>query len=86
MVNYTCNRCGFTAKHKGHFKNHLERKNICIATLEDISIESIKLGYKFSHNTNFMPKIPPKFLQNSSKFLRNSSREKNGYKGMFLLL
>ena len=43
---YNCVRCGYETKHKGHFKNHLNRKNICIPILEDISINDIKNYYK----------------------------------------
>ena len=42
---YNCIRCGYETKHKGHFKNHLNRKKICIPTLEDISINDIKNYY-----------------------------------------
>ena len=42
---YNCVRCGYETKHKGHFKNHLNRKNICISLLEDISINDIKIYY-----------------------------------------
>ena len=45
MVNYECKRCGYTTKHKGSFINHLERKNICIPVLEDISIETMYENY-----------------------------------------
>jgi len=38
---YNCVRCGYETKHKGHFKNHLNRKNICIPLLENISINEI---------------------------------------------
>ena len=42
---YNCVRCGYETKHKGHFKNHLNRKNICISILENISINDIKIYY-----------------------------------------
>ena len=28
MVNYECNRCGYTTKHKANFITHFESKNI----------------------------------------------------------
>ena len=45
MVKYLCNRCGHQSKHKGNFKNHLNRKNICEPLLEDISIDEVKFLY-----------------------------------------
>ena len=47
MVEYKCHRCGYLAKQKIHLLNHLNRKNICIPLLEDISIENIKKHYNF---------------------------------------
>ena len=45
MVQYLCNRCGYTTKYKKNFRTHLERKNICHSILEDVSIESIAKLY-----------------------------------------
>jgi len=42
---YNCVRCGYETKHKGHFKNHLNRKKKCISVLEDITINDIKAYY-----------------------------------------
>ena len=47
MVNYECKRCGYTTKHRGSFINHLERKNICVPLLEDVSIENMYEMYNF---------------------------------------
>ena len=47
MVEYKCFRCGYQASQKCNFKNHLNRKNICKPILENISIEEIKIIYKF---------------------------------------
>ena len=54
MVEYRCFRCGYIGKQKTHLINHLQRKNICIATLDNISIESIcnHYGFKKSHKRN----------------------------------
>ena len=46
MVEYKCFRCGHTATQRCNFRNHLNRKNICIPILEDISINDIKNYYK----------------------------------------
>ena len=42
MVNYKCERCGFTTRYKGNFQKHLFRKNKCEAILEDIPIEILR--------------------------------------------
>ena len=47
MVKYNCLRCGYAAKQKSHLLNHLNRKNICLSLLEDISIETIQNHYGF---------------------------------------
>jgi len=59
MVKYNCLRCGYVAKQKTHLINHLNRKNICISILEDISIDEIKFMYGFEISKNS--------LQNDSK-------------------
>ena len=50
MVNYQCNRCGYITKHKANFITHLERKNICVPLLEDISIEMLYEKYNLKKN------------------------------------
>ena len=67
MVNYTCLRCNYETKFKSSFINHLNRKNICLPTLEDISIEDIKKKYNLDNHLQ----NPPKSLQNPSKTLQN---------------
>ena len=62
MVTYICNRCGYVNKHKGNFKNHLNRKNICKPLLEDISIEEVKFLYGLIYD--------PKTTQNDPKMLK----------------
>ena len=47
MVEYICNRCGYSAKQKSHLLNHLNRKNICSPLLVNISIEDVKKYYGF---------------------------------------
>lgn len=42
MVLYSCPRCGYQTNHKGKFKIHLERKNICAAIHSNMQIEEIK--------------------------------------------
>ena len=80
---YNCIRCGYETKHKGHFKNHLNRKKICIPILEDISINDIKNYYnieiddnhkKHTINTILTPKtrqLTPKNTENNTKNINN---------------
>ena len=55
---YNCARCSYETTHKGHFLNHLNRKNICKPILTDISIDDIKNHYNLetskitSNNSN----------------------------------
>jgi len=63
MVEYVCFRCEYTTCHKNSFKNHLNRKNICKPTLDDISIEEVKFYYGFEIKENYSTNIhqnPPK--------------------------
>ena len=66
MVKYLCNRCGHQSKHKGNFKNHLNRKNICEPLLDDISIEEIKFLYGLISE--------PKTTQNDPKTTQNDPK------------
>ena len=80
---YNCIRCGYETKHKGHFKNHLNRKKICIPIHEDISINDIKNYYnieiddnhkKHTINTILTPKtrqLTPKNTENNTKNISN---------------
>ena len=47
MVNYKCDRCGFSTTRRNNFKNHLFRKNTCEAINEDIPIEILREKYGF---------------------------------------
>lgn len=62
---YNCVRCGYETKHKGHFKNHLNRKIKCIYVLEDITINDIKAYYSLD-----LDKMNP----NESKLNPNESK------------
>ena len=65
MVKYECFRCGYNTTHRGNFQHHLNRKNICNPTEENVEIEEIKKYYGFE--------IIKKFPQNSSISPQNSS-------------
>ena len=55
MVKYMCNRCGYVAKQKSHLLNHLNRKNICVPILDDISIEKMYEIYNFKNDSKQHP-------------------------------
>ena len=70
---YNCARCGYETKHKGHFKNHLNRKNICIPLIEDISINNIKIYY----NLELDQKNPNESILNPVESKINPCESKN---------
>ena len=70
MVEYLCYRCGYNGKQKCHLLQHLNRKNICKPTLDDISIEEIKKYYGFIKIENTSTEIhqnPPKIHHDIKK-------------------
>ena len=69
MVNYECFRCGYNTKHRGHLLNHLNRKNICIVTEDNVEIEEIKKYYGFENTSNTLQNTP-KSLQITPKSLQ----------------
>jgi hypothetical protein len=62
MVNYKCFRCGYETKHKANFITHLNRKNICSPTLDDVCIEEIQKWYKIGIHKN-VQQVKPVFEQ-----------------------
>ena len=64
MVEYKCIRCGYTAKQRCNFRNHLNRKNICKPLLDNISIDEMRFLYGFEsieknpQNTSILPQKP----------------------------
>ena len=64
MVQYLCNRCGYTTNYKCNFINHLKRKNACLPIQEDVSIENVAYQY----NIEICEKSPPKYHQKPPKF------------------
>ena len=78
MVYYECFRCGYNTKFKSSLINHLNRKNICDAIEEDISIEIIKKHYnlenitKIPQNTTILPQNNTKTnFENTTKYHQN---------------
>lgn len=80
MVIYSCLRCGYETTYKTNFKNHLKRKYICEAKLEDVCLEYIYDYYnlyssnkKLVNNTQIThnnTQIPHK---NTQKHINNKS-------------
>jgi len=56
MVFYKCPRCGFNTNHRGVFKKHLTRKNICNAKFNNISIKKIVKMYSLNLNLDSISK------------------------------
>ena len=69
MVEYLCYRCGYVGKQKNHLKNHLNRKNVCKPTLDDIDIEEVKQFYNFE-----ILETPLQITPNNSKIPQNHSK------------
>tara|TARA_Y100000741_G_scaffold223731_1_gene170794 strand:+ start:186 stop:1169 length:984 start_codon:yes stop_codon:yes gene_type:complete len=67
MVHYECFRCGYSSKFKSSLINHLNRKNVCKATEDDVEIDAIKDYYGFTIHKISPPnhhKNPPNHHQN----------------------
>ena len=76
MVNYECQRCGYSTINKTMFKRHLLRKNLCKVELDEIN------RYKLLKMNNFdeeakkyekSAKNPPKLRQNTTKSAKKCS-------------
>ena len=70
MVLYECFRCGYNTKLKGNLKHHLNRKNVCDATEDDVEIDEIKKYY----GIYMFNKIDPKMTQNDPKMTPNDPK------------
>ena len=60
-MKYVCLRCGFDAKQKINLERHLNRKNICIPILEDVSIEYMRNYYNLKNKK--MKQVKPALEQ-----------------------
>ena len=47
MVNYDCQRCGYSTNHKSVFKKHLLRKNLCDPDFDEVDRYNLLLMNKF---------------------------------------
>ena len=90
MVLYECFRCGYIGKQKSHLLQHLNRKNVCKETEDDIEIEEIKKFYGFKNHSKVAPncsKVAPncsKLLHSVPKIAPNCSilLQNNSYKAI----
>ena len=79
MVHYECFRCGYSSKFKSSLINHLNRKNVCKATEDDVEIDAIKDYYGFKihkispPNTTKLPQNTSHLPQNTSLLPQNTS-------------
>ena len=76
MVLYECFRCGYSTKQKTHFINHLNRKNICNPTEDDICIDEIKKFYGFEKQ-KYVPQNTTNVPQNTTNVTQNTSIEES---------
>ena len=60
MVEYICFRCGYNGKQKINLIRHLNRKNICKPTEDDVEIEAIKDYYGFNDDQKKLQNETPK--------------------------
>ena len=59
MVKYNCERCGYETERKSNFKNHLNRKKLCLPLLDDVSVDYMK--YKYGLDPKYTEhRLPPK--------------------------
>ena len=71
MVNYDCQRCGYSTINKTMFKRHLLRKNLCIAEFDEINRydllimnKFVKEAKKFDNGTKCKPIVNPSVTPN----------------------
>ena len=87
MVKYECFRCGYIASQRCNMKQHLNRKNICNPTEDNVEINEIKKYYGFEYvppnihqnppkstkiHQNIHQTLPPNLHQNPPKSTKNS--------------
>ncbi len=67
MVNYECQRCGYSTTHKCVFKKHLLRKNLCNSKIKEITKYELLVLNGFKEESNMYKKPtnnPPIIHQN----------------------
>ena len=76
MVNYECQRCGYSTINKTMFKRHLLRKNLCKVELDDIDRYKLLKMNNFDEeakNYEKSAKNPPKLRQTTPKSAKKCS-------------
>ena len=75
MNKFTCDRCGFSTDRRTHFIRHLTRKNICLPTLENISLIATAEKYRIDLLASTqLTNIPTQNLQNGGQMAHISSQ------------
>ena len=74
MVKYECFRCGYVASQRCNMNQHLNRKNICIATEDDVEIDEIKkyYGFEIKKNITGFEQVKPGFEQEKTVFYKKT--------------
>ena len=57
MVNYICDRCGYTTTHRVKFKNHLFRKRVCFPINNEMTIHEVRKKYGFKDEAQSQHKV-----------------------------
>ncbi len=77
MVNYTCQRCGYTTNRKSNLKNHFKRKKFCTPLLKDINLKKLCKINNIDYNDvkpSFEPKCQPNVSQKRLTLDKNVSQ------------
>jgi len=80
MNKFTCDRCGFSTDRRTHFIRHLTRKNICLPTLENISLVAIAEKYRIDLlGSTQLTNIPTQNLQNGGQMAHFNTQMPHNY-------
>ncbi len=79
LKTYTCKRCGYCSTVKKNVIQHLNRKNTCVATLQDISREELieELTYRELNEVTYNCKFCQKAFNSQSSRSQHHRRCKN---------
>jgi hypothetical protein len=80
MVNYICQRCGYSTKHKNNFRKHIFKKYECKIILSDVSILNIRKNFKMNKNTILVKndfQMTSKRLPNDFGLIHKSVKNQN---------
>jgi hypothetical protein len=58
MVNYKCERCGFTTFYRNNFRKHIYRKHTCQSKIKEVNINVIRKNFELTNtHLNINPPI-----------------------------